>query len=77
MYHTQCYLTHGRDKKETFYRKSVCISCIGRHVTLSLGLRHCDVSMTLNLKNVTPTPLCDAKFQTSIVPLFVGIGSMM
>ena len=51
------YLTHvispmGRIEKENYHVDSVCICCIGRHVTLSLGWRHCDVTMTSNLKNV-------------------------
>ena len=44
------YLTHvispmGRINKENFHVNSVCIGCIGRHVTLSLGWRHCDVKL--------------------------------
>ena len=53
------YLTHvispmGRIEKENYHVDSVCIGCIARHVTLSLGWRHCDVTMTSNLKNEPP-----------------------
>ena len=41
-------LTHViSPKKENFHVNSVCIDYIGRHVALSLGWRHCDVTMML------------------------------
>ena len=40
------YLT----QKRKFSSEFVCIGCIGRHATLSLGWRHCYVTMTSNLK---------------------------
>ena len=49
------YLTHvisfmGRIEKENHLVDSVCIGCIERHVTLSLGWNNCDVTITSNLK---------------------------
>ena len=57
------YLTHvislmGRIEKEKYHVDSVCIGCIGRHVTLSLGWRHCDVTMMSNLICPMPTSFC-------------------
>ena len=41
------YLTHVTSpQKENFHVNSVCIGCIGRHVTLLLGWCHCDVTVT-------------------------------
>ena len=40
------YLTHViSPQKEIFHVNAVCIGCIGRHVTLSLGWRHSDVTV--------------------------------
>ena len=40
----------GSIKKENVRVNSVCIGCIGRHVTLSLGGRHCDLTLASDFK---------------------------
>ena len=41
------YLTHVISPlKECFHVNSVCTGCLGRHITLSLGWRHSDVTVT-------------------------------
>ena len=47
---THVILPMGRIKKENFHMNLVCIGCKKRHITLSLGSRHCDVTITSNFK---------------------------
>ena len=45
-----------RIKKENFHVNSVCIGCIGGHITLALSWCHCDIGATSQWRQISKCP---------------------